>query len=131
MSESNSKPAGSIGWVDLTTADAGRVKDFYREVVGWTTTEVDMGGYSDYCMNEPGTGKAVAGVCHAQGVNANVPAQWLIYVMVDDLDKSVARAVEMEGEVVAGPNPAGGQGRYCIMKDPAGAVFALFEPAGA
>ncbi len=129
MSDSDSKATGSIGWCDLTIGDAERVKDFYREVVGWTATEVDMGGYSDYCMNEPGTGKGIAGVCHAQGVNAGLPAQWLIYIMVEDLEKSVARALEMEGAVVAGPNVAGGHGRYCVIKDPAGAVFALFEPS--
>ncbi|MGH9367705.1 MAG: VOC family protein, partial [Thermoanaerobaculia bacterium] len=79
MSEQRRQPIGSIGWVDLTVENADAVRDFYRDVTGWTISPVDMGGYSDYCMNEPASGKSVAGVCHARGVNADLPAQWLIY----------------------------------------------------
>lgn len=28
---------GTIGWVDLTVADAESTRDFYRDVVGWET----------------------------------------------------------------------------------------------
>lgn len=50
MSEQNKPHIGSIGWLDLTVENADAVRDFYQEVVGWTTSGVDMGGYSDYCM---------------------------------------------------------------------------------
>jgi hypothetical protein len=30
--------------------------------------------------------------------------------------------------VLAAPRNFGGQGRYCVIRDPAGAVAALFEP---
>ena len=66
MSESNEPVVGGITWVDLTVENASATKDFYREVVGWTVTDVEMGGYNDYCMNEPQTGKTVAGICHAR-----------------------------------------------------------------
>ncbi|MFB3107254.1 MAG: hypothetical protein ACE1ZA_20350, partial [Pseudomonadales bacterium] len=39
----------------------------------------------------------VAGICHARGSNANLPPQWLIYINVADVDKSVQRCVEMGG----------------------------------
>jgi hypothetical protein len=35
---------GTVGWFDLTVADADRVRDFYKAVVGWTTSAVPMGG---------------------------------------------------------------------------------------
>jgi predicted enzyme related to lactoylglutathione lyase len=31
--------------------------------------------------------------------------------------------------MVAGPNGMGSYGRYCVIRDPAGAHLALFEPA--
>jgi predicted enzyme related to lactoylglutathione lyase len=44
MSESETPPVGSIGWCDLTVENADTIRDFYRGVVGWTSTDVDMGG---------------------------------------------------------------------------------------
>jgi uncharacterized protein len=126
----NEKPAiGTIGWIDLTVGDAQGVRDFYKEVVGWGTSEVDMGGYSDYCMTRPGSGEPAAGVCHARGSNAGLPAQWLIYITVADLDGSMARCKEKGGAVVFGPRDMGGHGRFCVIRDPAGAVAGLIEPA--
>ena len=36
-----------------------------------------MGTHNDFNMLRPGSGKPVAGICHARGPNANLPAQWL------------------------------------------------------
>ncbi|MBP7146562.1 MAG: VOC family protein [Acidobacteria bacterium] len=118
---------GTIGWVDLTVPDATGVRDFYREVAGWGVQEVEMDGYSDFAMTVPGGDSAVAGVCHARGANADLPRVWLVYIVVTDLDRSVARCLELGGEVVAGPK-GGEMGRFTVIRDPAGAVCALFEP---
>jgi len=130
MSSSDSK-TGAIQWTDLTVKNAKKIRDFYRKVAGWTVTEVDMGGYDDYCMNAPGDGKAVAGVCHARGPNAKLPPQWLIYITVDNLDKRAKRCAKLGGKIIVGPKAMGDYGRYCVIKDPSGAVAALFEPAPA
>ncbi len=127
MSEQPKGKIGSIGWVDLTVENATGLRDFYREVVGWGATGVEMGGYSDFCMNEPQTDNSVAGICHARGLNAEVPPVWLIYITVADLDTSMTRCVELGGQIIAGPRVMGTQGRYCVVRDPAGAVAALFE----
>ena len=120
---------GTIGWTDLTVDDAKAVRDFYKKVVGWTTSNVDMGGYDDFTMIHPTSGDAVGGVCHARGSNADLPPVWMIYVNVDDLDESMAQCVELGGEVISGPKQMGSMGRYCAIKDPAGAIMSLFEPA--
>lgn len=119
---------GAICWTDLTVPDAEQVADFYRHVVGWTTTGCAMGGYEDYCVNAPGNGQTVAGICHARGVNADLPAQWLIYIVVADVDVSAAACVRLGGQVIAGPREMGEQGRFCVIRDPAGAVAALIAP---
>jgi hypothetical protein len=76
---------GQVGWIDLTVPDAEAVRDFYQHVTGWTASPVDMGGYQDYCMNPPGAGQPVAGICHARGVNAGLPPVWMIYITVAEL----------------------------------------------
>jgi predicted enzyme related to lactoylglutathione lyase len=124
----NDTPAvGTIGWRDLTVDNAEGLRDFYTSVVGWQSSAQDMGGYSDFSMVVPATGETVAGVCHARGSNADIPPQWMVYITVADVDNSAARCVEHGGEVVKGPAPLAG-GRFCIIRDPAGAVCALYEP---
>ena len=120
---------GSVEWFELTVEDTERVRDFYANVVGWTPRGLSMGDFEDYEMLVPATGTCVTGICHARGSNANIPPQWLIYVRVPDVDGSAARAVALGGEIVDGPRHMG-SGRFCVIRDPAGAVFALFMPEG-
>ena len=127
MGEPGAKSVGLVPWADLTVPDAEAIKEFYRKVVGWTVSELDMGGYSDYCMNEPQTGQTVAGICHARGNNAALPAVWLVYITVADVEKAAAEAVGLGGTILHGPTTMGPQGRYCVVKDPAGAIAALYE----
>jgi len=129
MSEPEGMEIGSIGWTDLTVGDAEHVRDFYQSVVGWTSSEIDMGSYADFCMNLPGSGKTVAGICHARGANSALPALWLVYITVRDVDQAAARCLELGGAVVVAPKDMGDQGRYCVIRDPAGAVAALYAPA--
>ena len=129
MSESTAAEVGTIAWTDLTVENAEQVRDFYQQVVGWEPAEVDMGDYHDYAMNAPASGRAVAGVCHARGMNADLPPQWLIYITVENLDQSISRCTELGGQVIAGPKGAGGEGRYCVIRDPAGAAAVLMELA--
>jgi predicted enzyme related to lactoylglutathione lyase len=126
MSDSEKPPVGSIGWCDLTVEDADVVRDFYRGVVGWTSTDVDMGGYADYSMNQPADGTATTGVCWARGVNADLPPVWLVYFIVASLDASLAQVRARGGEVLRAPKSSGA-GRLAVVRDPAGAVCALYE----
>jgi hypothetical protein len=127
MSEdTNVSQTGSISWTDLTVPDAEAIRDFYRSVVGWDFVEVDMGEYCDFSMSLPEDGRTVAGICNAKGTNASLPPQWLIYITVENLDESIARCRELGGAVIVGPRDVGG-GQFCVIRDPAGAVCALFN----
>jgi hypothetical protein len=118
---------GTAGWQDLTVANTDEVRTFYEAVVGWTSSPVSMGEYSDFNMVPPGSDQPAAGICHARGENANLPPQWLLYFLVADLDASVRACLQRGGEVISGPRTAGG-GKYCVIKDPAGAACALYQP---
>ena len=122
------KPAniGRIEWIDLTVDDASRVRNFYKSVVGWTSSDVPMGSYDDFNMNVPGTQDAVAGVCHARGMNRNLPSQWLIYVRVASAAESAAMCTKLGGKVLDGPRRMGGR-NFCVIQDPAGAVLAVMS----
>jgi predicted enzyme related to lactoylglutathione lyase len=129
MSDAPKLPVGAIGWTDIAVPDADTLRDFYAAVVGWKWDGFDMGGYSDYVMMEPESGKAVGGICHARGGNAGLPAAWLVYITVADLERSVEEVKARGGAVLKGPAQAGPSGRFAVIRDPAGAVAALFQSA--
>ena len=78
MSDNSKTPVGSIIWNDLTVKNAEEISKFYSEVIGWKTEPVSMGSYNDYNMLRPEDDVTGAGICHAHGVNENLPAQWLM-----------------------------------------------------
>ena len=119
---------GQIRWVDLTVADAPAIREFYEAVVGWKSSPVSMGDYEDWCMSPGDAAEPVAGVCHARGNNAQLPPAWLIYITVDDLHQSISACRDRGGEIVFGPKAFGREGTWCVIRDPAGAYAALFEP---
>ncbi len=127
MSERKAPKPGTIAWRDLTVRDAGEVGRFYEQVVGWRSSPVDMDGYNDFNMIAPGSDEPIAGVCHARGSNADLPPQWLLYIVVEDLDRSVAACERLGGTLAVKPRGLAG-GRFCVIRDPAGAVCALFQP---
>lgn len=123
---SNQPKIGTVVWTDLTVSNAKEVKDFYTEVMGVKSSDVNMGEYSDYTLIAPNEKEVVAGVCHARGENADLPSQWLVYFQVEDVDVSAQKCKEMGGKVIAGPRELG-EGRFCVVQDPAGAVAALYS----
>ena len=120
---------GAIVWTDLTVSPekASAIKDFYEAVAGWKSMPLEMDGYEDYNMTLPSNGKSAAGICQSRGPNSGHPAQWLIYIIVDDLDASMAECWAGGGRVILGPKELGPGERLCVIRDPVGAVAALIQ----
>jgi predicted enzyme related to lactoylglutathione lyase len=119
---------GTVGWLDLTVENAEQIRDFYESVVGWSMSAVSQGDYDDYCAAAEVDGPPIAGICHARGPNASMPAQWLMYVSVADLEASLSACRKLGGQIVCPPRDMGDYGRMCVICDPAGAVVAIIEP---
>jgi predicted enzyme related to lactoylglutathione lyase len=119
---------GRISWLDLTVPNASKTRDFYQQVVGWSANQVEMedagGRYADYalCADD---GSAVAGVCHARGVNLGLPPIWLICLPVGDLAESLSQVREGGGEVIQSRQNSDGESAYAVVRDPVGACLAL------
>ncbi|SEL64127.1 hypothetical protein SAMN05216262_11621 [Colwellia chukchiensis] len=119
---------GTMAWLDLSVpnANANAVKSFYQAVIGWQSEGVAMGEYEDYVMLAPDSEDAVAGVCHAQGVNKDLPPAWLPYFLVADINASIASVRAKGGDLVTDIKSMGGD-KYAVIKDPAGAVCAIYQ----
>ncbi len=127
MGDKTEMSPGEILWQDLTVSNSIEVRDFYRKVIGWDCIPEDMGGYEDYHMVVPPTGDSVAGVCHARSENADLPAVWLIYIVVEDVEESAKLCMDLGGKVLVKPRNMGA-GRFCVIQDPADAICALYRP---
>lgn len=127
MSDVKKNVPGSIAWTDLTVKNADEVRDFYSKVVGWRPEAVSMGDYDDYSMIPQGENAPVAGICHSRGMNADLPSQWLVYIIVEDVDRCAAECEKLGGSIVSAPKNMGPNARMCVIQDPSGAVAALYS----
>ena len=69
---------------------------------------------------------AAAGICHARGGNAKLPPQWIIYVPVKDLARSVYACQHLGGKVLHRLSE-----HYVLIQDPAGAVMMIYQDESA
>jgi uncharacterized protein len=115
---------GTLTWNELVTTDPS-VTSFYQQVLGLTTSTMDMGS-GEYTLFEAG-GKQVSGVTPppVQGV----PDHWHVYFAVDDTDDATAKVAELGGTIVVEPfdTPAG---RIALVTDPQGAAFSVISQPG-
>lgn len=110
---------GTQGWLDLTVDDAPAIRDFYADVLGWTPHAVSMGDYDDWSMLVDD--KPVGGVCHRRGENDKLPPVWVPYFVVEALGPAVEKATGRGAEIIDERK------QMVVLRDPAGAVFALWQ----
>jgi predicted enzyme related to lactoylglutathione lyase len=122
VSESN-----AVVWNELNTRDPEAAKAFYGAAFGWGFEEqqFETGAYTSLKVGEA----TVGGMIDITGrAPDGVPAHWLVYFAVDDVDGTVAKANGSGGGVALEPFDISGVGRIAILKDPFGAVFAVMTP---
>jgi predicted enzyme related to lactoylglutathione lyase len=128
--EGDPKRAGHIAWLDLTVPEAAATRDFYQQVVGWSAQDIEMKDaaetYADFNMLG-GDASPAAGICHARGVNQDLPPTWLLYLPVGDLAESIRRVEEEGGQVTKSTLGSEANYQYAIVKDPVGAHFVLVQ----
>jgi hypothetical protein len=86
---------------------------------------MDMGGlsYTEWKLGD----RSVAGMMPMpEMVPPEVPANWLVYFAVTDCDATVAKATDL-GATVLVPATDITPGRFAVLSDPAGAVFAVIK----
>jgi predicted enzyme related to lactoylglutathione lyase len=119
---------GTLGWNELGTRDPGAAKDFYGAVFGWGVEEQDMGEMGTYVIWKVGDA-AVGGMLNITGVVPDeVPAHWLAYFSVEDTDAAVEKVKHAGGGVNFGPIDIP-VGRFAVVSDQFGAVFAVMQPS--
>jgi uncharacterized protein len=113
----------TLCWNELNTRDVDAALGFYERVFEHTTSRNPE--YNELQV----AGRAVAGCMPMPPmVPDEVPSHWLVYFAVDDCDAALARARELGGTTMD-PMDIEGVGRFGIVFDPQGAVFAVIRMA--
>lgn len=116
---------GEVAWHELMTDDHEGAFAFYSDLFGWEKGEpMDMGEMGIYQIVER-NGVPLGGIMNRP---PEVPASWLYYVHVSDIDKTVADVSANGGQLLNGPMEVPGGGRVAQCMDPQGAAFALYQP---
>jgi len=121
-----SKMKNPFAWYELMTSDVGAAARFYSTVVGWREADSGMEGF-DYRLFYSGD-SMVAGLMAQPEASkaAGSPPGWLGYVGVADVDAATDRARQLGATVHVEPRDIPEVGRFAVLSDPQGAVFALF-----
>lgn len=116
---------GRFVWHELTTTDPKAATGFFTAVVGWTAADQPMPGMTYTLLSAGGT--QVAGLMKTPDALANMRPVWTGYIAVEDVDESAERVTELGGGLHRAPENIPGVGRFAIVSDPAGAMFAIFR----
>jgi predicted enzyme related to lactoylglutathione lyase len=115
-------------WNELAAGNSQSANGFYSSLLGWKTTDVDMGPMGQYTMFQQ-TSANVGGIVRMKSAGwEDLPPHWSVYIQVEDVDDSARRVEELGGSVCVAPFDIPRVGRACVAVDPEGASFYLFAP---
>ena len=119
--------AGQFCWVELLTSDVEGAKAFYDDVVGWTCASSGLAdrGYHFFSYNGHGAGGLMQLPEEAKTQGAR--PSWFGYVSSDDVDADVEKILAAGGRLYRPAETLPDIGRFAVVADPQGAVFALWK----
>jgi len=133
MSETNPMTppgTGSFSWNELITSNVEASGTFYRQLFGWEVAlfprpegSPEMPPYFLFksSANPMGAGGMM------QAMHPDMPTHWLPYVVVENADVSLAKAVELGAKVCLPVTAVPNVGRIACILDPQGATIGFHE----
>jgi hypothetical protein len=115
-------PYGSFCFAEVQTPDVEGAKRFYGELFGWNAVRVPTA--TDYFIFQL-QGKDIIGLRRAAA-----PQRLVGYVRVEHVDGMAARATELGATMATPVVDIPGMARTCVLEDPEGATFGLWESRG-
>ena len=123
---------GRISWNELISTDPKASAAFYGQLFGWQAVPfapkgAPAGGppYTLFKLSADDMG--VGGMLAAPA--PGIPAHWLPYVVVENVDVALAKAVALGAKACTPVLNLGEVGRAAVIQDPQGATFGLHEMA--
>lgn len=115
---------GTLCWNELYTPNLDASGAFYTRLFDWTSRTDNMGSDVRYTTFSNGD-RPAAGMMEIQKEWGQVPPHWMVYFAVADCDATVAEIETQGGRVMNKPMDIPEVGRFAVVSDPQGAVFAV------
>src|SRR5262245_37289197 len=120
---------GRFVWHELMTTDTAAAAAFYTKVIGWKTQPFEQDPtYTMWVAKSGPVGGVMKLPDDAKAMGA--PPHWLPYINTTDVDATVRQANQLGAKTLFGPNDIPNVGRFAVMQDPQGAVFATYKSSG-
>ncbi len=117
---------GALCWTELASRDAKAAKAFYTALFGWKAKDSPADAPMEYTEFSVGEHPSIGMMPMPPHVPAQVPSYWLPYFQVADCDASFAKAKQLGAGVIVAPQDIPSTGRFAVLADRQGAMFAIF-----
>ncbi len=120
---------GTVSWNQLVATGANAA--FYAKLFGWQPTPFVPNGMPEgnapftLFKTDPNMEGGVAGMVQKQ--NPEMPSLWIPYVVVEDVDAALAKAIALGATIRTPVKSIGEMGRIALIHDPEGAVIGFHE----
>jgi predicted enzyme related to lactoylglutathione lyase len=115
---------GQFCWNELLATDVDAAKKFYASLFGWTYEPFK--GDAAYTILKKGD--AMTGGM-MKCLIPDMPAHWLPYILVEDVDATVFKAQKSGGQVAVEAKNIPAVGRIAVILDPQGAALGIIKPS--
>jgi len=113
-----------ITHIEIAGVDGYKLQAFYGKLFGWDISRREVGGFDYHDVDV--TGSPTVGIRH----EPKGPPEIVVYVEVNDLDRSVEKAVALGGSIRIPPKQHGDL-HFALIRDPEDNPVGLTEkPVG-
>lgn len=116
----------AIGWVELATRDSAAASAFYQGVLGWDWQRSELPGpvpYDEIVID----GTRYGGMMQMTAEWGDLPSHWSVYLVVTDIDATLARCEPEGGKICVPAFDCPGVGRIARIDEPGGAGAYLIQ----
>jgi len=109
-----------VHW-EIASSNGKKSQDFFAKLFDW---KIDTNNPMNYGMADTGGGGINGGIFEVPKGQA---PYLTLYVLVDDLQSYLDKAVSLGGKMCVPPTPIPGIGSFAMFSDPDGIVVGLFK----
>ncbi len=117
---------GRFVWHELMTTDTKSAGNFFTKIVGWKTQASPQDpNYTVFVTTRPMAGLMVV---PREAAAMGAGPSWMTYIGSPNVDETARQATSLGGKTLRAPEDIPTVGRFAVLADPQGAVFAVFTP---